>query len=66
MYVVITPTTGDLRRFDEEDDPPTALVRAIASTQPGDIVALIRRGSISRVWTAPAEGEPSHPRQSQV
>ena len=59
MYVVITPETGDMRRFEEEGDPETALVRAIASTQPGDVVALIRRGSIARVWTAPSGPEPS-------
>ena len=61
MYVVITPETGDMRRFEEEDDPTSALVRAVASARPGDIVALIRRGSITRVWTAPGEPGPASP-----
>jgi hypothetical protein len=55
MYVVISPETGDMRRF-EEEDPKAALLRAVAAAQPGQIVALIRRGSISRVWTATPEG----------
>ena len=59
MYVVITPETGDMRRLEEEDDPKTALTRAIASARPGDIVALIWRGSITRVWTAPGEPDPT-------
>jgi len=52
MYVVISPETGDMRRFEEEDDPSVALLRAISAAQPGEIVALIRGGSVSRVWTA--------------
>jgi hypothetical protein len=57
MYVVLTPATGDMRRFVERDDEPAeaALVRAVGAAAPGDIVALIRRGSITCVWTARAE-----------
>ena len=55
MYVVISPETGDMRRFEEEDDPKVALLRAVAAARPGEIVALIRRGSVSRVWTATSD-----------
>ena len=58
MYVVITPATGDMRRLEEEDDPTMAHAHAVASARPGDIVALIRRGSITRVWTARGEPDP--------
>ena len=61
MYVVITPETGHKHRVKEEADPQAALVRAIALARPGDIVALIRRGSITRVWTAPGEPDPASP-----
>jgi hypothetical protein len=30
------------------------LTRAIATAAPGDFVALLSKGSLSRVWTAPA------------
>ena len=56
MYLVISPETGDMRRFDEEDDPKAALFRAVAAARPGEIVALIRAGSVSRVWTPGCEG----------
>jgi hypothetical protein len=55
VYVVVTPATGDLRRIEEEKDElaEATLARAIAAARPGDIVALVAGGSISRVWTAP-------------
>jgi hypothetical protein len=48
---------GDMLRFEEKE---TALVRAIAAAQPGDIVAVIRL-YLARKWHGRPEAAP-HPR----
>jgi hypothetical protein len=56
VYFVVAPATGDLRRFEAamgESDEET-LTRAMGAAAPGDFVAVLRKGSLSRVWTAPA------------
>jgi hypothetical protein len=56
VYFVVTPATGDLRRIEAatgESDEET-LTRAMGAAAPGDFVAVLRKGSLSRVWTAPA------------
>jgi hypothetical protein len=55
MYFVVTPVTGDLRRIEAvrgESDEET-LARAIDAAAPGDFVAVLSKGALSRVWTAP-------------
>jgi len=57
IYFVVTPATGDLRRVEREtmELPETTLARAIAAAEPGDFVAVLSRGQLSRVWTAGAD-----------
>jgi len=56
MYFVVTPATGDLRRVEaaKGESQEETLARAIGAAGPGDFVALLSKGSLSRVWTAPA------------
>jgi hypothetical protein len=56
MYFVVTPATGDLRRIEaaKGESAEDALTRAISAAARGDFVAVLSRGSLSRVWTAPA------------
>jgi hypothetical protein len=57
MYFVVTPATGDLRRIDaaQGESAEQTLARAIAAAAPGDVVAVLRKGVLSRVWTARAD-----------
>ena len=57
MYFVVTPATGDLRRIEqaEGESAELTLARAIAAAQPGDVVAVLKKGLLSRVWTARAD-----------
>jgi hypothetical protein len=55
IYFVVTPATGDLRRLEaaKGESAEEALTRAIGVAAPGDFVAVLSKGSLSRVWTAP-------------
>jgi hypothetical protein len=57
MYFVVTPATGDLRPVEaaKGESQEETLARAIGAAGPGDFVALLSKGSLSRVWTAPAD-----------
>jgi hypothetical protein len=53
-YFVVTPKTGDVRWIEavRGESPEETLARAIGSAGPGDFVAVLSRGQLSRVWTA--------------
>ena len=56
MYFVVTPATGDLHRIEaaKGESQEETLARAIGAAAPGDFVAVLSKGSLSRVRTAPA------------
>jgi hypothetical protein len=57
LYFLLTPSTGDLRRVEPakgESDQAT-LAQAISAAGPGDVVAALSRGVLSRVWTPPTD-----------
>jgi hypothetical protein len=56
MSFVVTPATGDLHRIEaaKGESQEETLARAIGAAAPGDFVAVLSKGSLSRVRTAPA------------